>query len=450
MEKQSINVLLVEDEPAARRLVEKTLASSNENIDYKIDIAPNLKTAKRFLVSKRFDSILLDLHLPDSKGLNTLRDIRKVAKDVPVIVLSAISDHETGVGAIEQGADYYFVKGEFMREMLGRSICLSIVRRRIVEEQIQEAELFELNSALERTSEQRDDLEEMVNILLDKFSAIFNSIPAMVWIKDLEGKVVTANKNAQMFVGKSMEEILSADYHKVFTSSLGLPRDDDTQIIASGKSAVTEIVIGIDADGGIKKLSIDRAPYINEAGNVVGIIVYARQIGDYQAGVNGSEADSLQASGSDRTAESTDTKCKVKRILIAENDPLNQMLMNLNLAQFGFDVTIVADGQEAIDKTACQEFDLIFMDIRMPNVNGYDATERIKKDGITTPIVAMTADLIDNGEQKCLDAGCDAFLSKPIIRKELQRILKKYLDCEFDYSRKTRATDRVDGRFAGV
>jgi len=110
MEKQSINVLLVEDEPAARRLVEKTLASSNENIDYKIDIAPNLKTAKRFLTSKSFDSVLLDLHLPDSKGLNTLRDVRKVAKDVPVIVLSAISDHETGVGAIEQGADYYFVR----------------------------------------------------------------------------------------------------------------------------------------------------------------------------------------------------------------------------------------------------------------------------------------------------------------------------------------------------
>jgi CheY-like chemotaxis protein len=90
------------------------------------------------------------------------------------------------------------------------------------------------------------------------------------------------------------------------------------------------------------------------------------------------------------------------------------------------------------------------MDIRMPNVNGYDATERIKKDGITTPIVAMTADLIDNGEQKCLDAGCDAFLSKPIIRKELQRILKKYLGCEFDFSQKIRATDRANDRFAGV
>ena len=129
MEKQLVNVLLVEDDPGACRLIERTLSTPNENVDYDIDVAPDMETAKRFLGSKDFDSILLDLHLPDSKGLDTLRDIRKVNSELPIIVLSAVSDHETGIEAIEQGADYYFVKGEFMREMLGRSICLSIVRK---------------------------------------------------------------------------------------------------------------------------------------------------------------------------------------------------------------------------------------------------------------------------------------------------------------------------------
>ena len=126
------------------------------------------------------------------------------------------------------------------------------------------------------------------------------------------------------------------------------------------------------------------------------------------------------------------------------------MLMNLNLGCFGFEITIVTDGQDAIDKTASHEFDLIFMDVRMPNVNGYEAVERIRKSGITTPIVAMTADVVNNGRERCLDAGCDAFLSKPIIRKELQSILEKYLDYKFNYAPKTRSTDRADDRFAGV
>jgi CheY-like chemotaxis protein len=161
-------------------------------------------------------------------------------------------------------------------------------------------------------------------------------------------------------------------------------------------------------------------------------------------------ADSLQTAGFDQATESSNTKSNVKKILVVEDDPLNQMLMNLNLSQFGFDITVVADGQEAIDKIACRDFDLVFMDVRMPNIDGFQATEHIKNNGITTPIIAMTADLIDNGKQKCLDAGCDDFLSKPIIRKELQRVLVKYLGCEFDYSQKIRSTDRADDRFAGV
>ena len=149
-------------------------------------------------------------------------------------------------------------------------------------------------------------------------------------------------------------------------------------------------------------------------------------------------------------SENADIKAPAKKILIAENDPLNQMLMNLHLENFGFDITIVADGREAIERAAAEHFDLIFMDIRMPNVNGRDATRYIKENGITTPIIAMTADVADGGEQRCFDAGCDAFLAKPIIKKELYGFLEQYLDCEFDFSKKTRTPGRGDNRFAGV
>ena len=82
------------------------------------------------LVEKDFDNVILDLRLPDSSGLDTLRSIRETDPDVPVVVLSGISDHETAINSIKYGADYYIVKGDMLREMLGRSICFSIERKR--------------------------------------------------------------------------------------------------------------------------------------------------------------------------------------------------------------------------------------------------------------------------------------------------------------------------------
>ena len=125
------------------------------------------------------------------------------------------------------------------------------------------------------------------------------------------------------------------------------------------------------------------------------------------------------------------------KVLLVEDNSLNQMLMNLHLGNFGFEITTVADGREAIEKVTTEHFDLIFMDIRMPNVNGCDATKYIRENGVTTPIIAMTADVADGGEQRCFDAGCDAFLAKPIIRKELYDLLDQYLDCEIVFSNKS-------------
>ena len=117
----------------------------------------------------------------------------------------------------------------------------------------------------------------------------------------------------------------------------------------------------------------------------------------------------------------------VGRVLIAEDTKSNQVLIKLLLERFGAEVTIAEDGKEAVDKALTEQFDLIFMDIQMPHTNGYEATKELRKEGITTPIVALTANAMKGDDQKCIEAGCDDYLAKPIDNKLLLTVIKKYL-----------------------
>jgi signal transduction histidine kinase/HPt (histidine-containing phosphotransfer) domain-containing protein len=117
-------------------------------------------------------------------------------------------------------------------------------------------------------------------------------------------------------------------------------------------------------------------------------------------------------------------------VLVAEDVKANQKLIKLLLNRMGLEVTIANDGSEATQKVLSQQFDLIFMDIQMPRMNGYEATKMLRDKGITTPIIALTANAMKGDEQNCISAGCDGYLSKPIDRSKLSGILDNYFTSE--------------------
>jgi len=125
------------------------------------------------------------------------------------------------------------------------------------------------------------------------------------------------------------------------------------------------------------------------------------------------------------------------RVLVAEDVETNQMFVKSLLERMGLDVTIAADGEEAVEKALTQEFDLILMDIQMPYMNGYEATKTLRKEGITTPIVALTASAMKGDNKKCLEAGCDDYLAKPIDRRELLKKIAEYLSSKSEALSKT-------------
>ncbi|MCP4782834.1 MAG: response regulator [Fuerstiella sp.] len=114
-----------------------------------------------------------------------------------------------------------------------------------------------------------------------------------------------------------------------------------------------------------------------------------------------------------------DTGLSDIRILIVEDTPDTRDLLIFFLEEAGANVTAAADGADGVAKAlesmaADLAYDLILMDMRMPEMDGYAATRRLRSEGFACPIVALTAFAMKHDEQACLDAGCDAYLSKPI------------------------------------
>lgn len=116
---------------------------------------------------------------------------------------------------------------------------------------------------------------------------------------------------------------------------------------------------------------------------------------------------------------------KLIKVLIAEDNVLNQKIIEILIKRMGWDYKLVADGVEAVSECLKDSYDVILMDIDMPQMNGWEATIEIRRKKMNIPIIALTAYSEESFRKKSFEAGMDYFLSKPYNKEEIYETIKK-------------------------
>lgn len=138
-----------------------------------------------------------------------------------------------------------------------------------------------------------------------------------------------------------------------------------------------------------------------------------------------------QRSASEQAGLETGGSLAGLRILVVDDGPDNQALFELHLRSRGADVTLANDGLEGCDlassaAAAGTPYDVILMDMQMPVMTGYEATKVLREAGYDRPIVALTGHSHQSGRDKCIAAGCDDYVMKPVLPEDLARAVLRH------------------------
>jgi CheY-like chemotaxis protein len=116
------------------------------------------------------------------------------------------------------------------------------------------------------------------------------------------------------------------------------------------------------------------------------------------------------------------------RALLAEDNPVNVLVARGMLTRLGVEVVVARDGREALALLDEAHVDLIFTDLHMPELDGFELARRLRERGCVLPIIAVTADAMPEDRQRCLDVGMNDYVSKPFKQGDLERVLTRWLE----------------------
>lgn len=377
-------ILVIEDDPLARQFITSRL----RKFQYEVVVATNSEEVQKILNHDEIDVILLDILLPGLMGWQILKKIKsdKRTADIPVMVCSVLKEKNLAfsLGAVD-----------FLEKPLSEDMLVTKLNR------LRARFLFEKGEILIV-----DDDKE----LLKKLKII---------LQQANYRVKTFSKPAQ-----ALQYLKQNPAVRLIILDLVMPEIDGFEFIAQLR----------------KSKYLQTIPVIIYTAKELYVEDYLRLNGSFEQLLkkNSTDTDDLlkeiqliiNKQPSPARPESDETNgSQGPQILLVEDNEINWRLFKTILTKEGYNVTVVEDGEQALKVLEHYPFDLILMDMQMPNMDGYAATKIIRSNPKfkDVPIIALTAHAMVGDAEKCLKIGCNDYLTKPIDKKQFLQVIKKYL-----------------------
>ncbi|MGA2678726.1 MAG: PAS domain S-box protein [Sedimentisphaerales bacterium] len=243
-----IRVLQIDDDEIDVLLVKRVLAKNTKSTKFVVESASCLADGLNLLKTKQYDVLLLDLGLPDSNGIETVKSASKTNANIPIVVLTGLENEETGLEAIKNGASDYLVKGPAMETSLVRTALYAIERKKVAEKLYESQQMLQLvTNSIPQAIFWKDR-----NLAYLGCNAVFAKHAGLASPQDVVGKT-----NADMPWRKEDTEFYNKCDREVIENNTGKYHISEPQLQADGKQAW---------------LDANKVPLHDSEGNVVGVL----------------------------------------------------------------------------------------------------------------------------------------------------------------------------------
>jgi PAS domain S-box-containing protein len=422
MQDKPIQILLVEDNPADVFLLREVLAEVGTG-RFEMTSVERLKQALQHLAEKNFDVVLLDLSLPDGEGLDVVAQVLEARPEVAIVVLSGRADEELAVEAVRRGVQDYLNKMQLDGNLLVRTMSYAIERKRVEE-------------ALRESEEQYRDLFENANDLIQSVRP--------------DGAFLYVNRAWREALGYSEEELAHLSMFDIIHPDSQAHCMEVFQRVMSGERAENVEAVFVTRDGRqiIVEGNVNSKIAVGKPVSTRGIFrdITERKHAEEELQKAKEAAEAASQTKSEFLAnmsheirtpmnaimgmaelfldtELTPDQCEYLNTIKSSADSLLQLLNDiLDLSKIEAGKLVVERSEfglrDVLAALELEPFDLVLMDVQMPEMDGLEATAAIRhheqQSGHHIPIIGLTAHAMKGDEERCLAAGMDHYITKPI------------------------------------